>query len=70
MIRPASPLTLTRVTWLLVGILVGALLSSPVSAQAAQRMFASLTSQLASGRSTPILCTANGTGCYLQVQAH
>lgn len=58
------------IVWLCVGIIIGSLLSSPVSAQAAQRVFASLSSQLTTGQSTPVLCTANGNGCFLNVQTH
>lgn len=52
------------------GLILGSLLQQPTSAQTAARLWATLSTNLASGQSTPILCTANGTGCYLQVQAH
>lgn len=58
------------IVWLCVGVILGSLLSSPVAAQAANRIFATLSTDLTTGTSTPILCTANGTGCFLQVQAH
>lgn len=41
---------------------------SVVKAQAAARLFATLTSNLNSGISTPVTCTQNGNGCYLDVQ--
>lgn len=56
-----------RVTWLCIGLLLGSLLSSPVAAQGATRLFATLTGDLTTGVSTPVLCTANSTGCTLQV---
>lgn len=59
-----------RLVWLAIGVIVGSLLSSPVSAQVATRVFASLTADLPIGRSTPVLCTANGNGCFLSVQVH
>lgn len=61
-----------RLVWLCVGVIVGSLLSSPVSAQAAVRMFATLTGDLATGKPTVLLCTPNatGNGCYLNVQVH
>lgn len=60
----------SRLIWLCLGVIVGSLCTSPVSAQAARRMFATLSSDLTIGKSTPVLCTANGTGCYLSVQVH
>jgi hypothetical protein len=60
----------SRIVWLCIGLILGSLLTSPVSAQAANRMFASLTTDLAGGVSRPVLCTANGSGCYVQVQTH
>jgi hypothetical protein len=57
----------TRVVWLCVGLLLGALWSSPVSAQVAVRLFATLSGDLTTGTSTPVLCTASGSGCTLQV---
>lgn len=59
-----------RLIWLGVGVILGSLLTSPVSAQGATRLFATLTGDLTTGISTPVLCTANGTGCFVQVQAH
>lgn len=55
---------------MLAGVVLGSLLSSPVAAQAARRLFATLPGDLTTGTSTPLLCTANGSGCYLQVVAH
>lgn len=61
---------MTRTVYLLLGILLGSLLTGPVSAQTAIRLWATLSGDLPSGASTPLLCTANGAGCYLQVQVH
>ena len=65
-----SPTALTRLIWLLLGVILGSLLSSPVGAQAATRLFATLSSDLQTGGSTPVTCTAAGAGCYLHVQGH
>lgn len=54
----------------LAGLILGSLLQQPTSAQTAARLWATLSTDLTSGTSTALLCTANGTGCYLQVQAH
>ena len=51
----------------LVGLTAGTV-ASVVHAQAASRLFASLSSQLTTGQSTPVTCTANGSGCFLDVQ--
>lgn len=56
-----------RVVWLCVGLILGSLLSTPLSAQSAARLFATLSGDLLTGFSTPVLCTANGAGCTLQV---
>jgi len=41
--------------------------SSRVVAQQATRLFATLSADLASGTSTPVTCTASGSGCFLDV---
>lgn len=38
-----------------------------VSAQTATRMFATLSTDLTTGTSTPVTCTQSGTGCFLDV---
>lgn len=59
--------TRERASWLLAGIILGSLLSAPLSAQSARRVYATLTGDLTTGTGTPILCTANGSGCVLSV---
>lgn len=59
-----------RIVWYLIGVICGSLLSTPVAAQAAIRVWATLSTDLTTGVSTPVLCTASGTGCYLNVQSH
>lgn len=49
----------------LLALTVG-VVGSRVSAQVASRMWATLASNLATGESTPLLCTASGAGCILQ----
>lgn len=56
-----------RASLVLLGMILGSLLSAPVSAQAARRVYATLLSDMATGTSTPLLCTANGSGCVLSV---
>lgn len=58
------------VSLILVGVILGALLSTPVSAQMAIRLWATLSTNLTSGTSTPLICTANGAGCMLNIQLH
>jgi hypothetical protein len=43
------------------------LLSSGLGAQQATRLFATLSGGIATGVSTPVLCTASGSGCLLDV---
>jgi hypothetical protein len=57
-----------RTVYLLIGIILGSLLSTPVAAQTAIRLWATLSGDLAAGTGTPLLCTASGDGCVLQVR--
>ena len=59
-----------RLTWLVIGFLLGALWSPPLVAQSGQRLFATLSANLSSGASTPVVCAAAGAGCVLLVQVH
>lgn len=50
----------------LLGLTAGTI-ASVVHAQSAARLFATLSANLAGGVSTPVTCTASGSGCFLDV---
>lgn len=54
---------------LTIGFILG-MLWEPVRAQVAERLFATLSTNLTTGTPTPLVCTAAGAGCYLVVQGH